>query len=295
MLVKTNVMIKTVNLTKKFFGRGKDGNVAAKIAVDHVSLDIAPNEFFGLLGKNGAGKTTLIRMLTMQLSPTAGEIFCDGLPLAGREREVKRMIGVVPQHINFDQELSVRENLELHGRLYGLAANERRRRIDELLEFMELSSCVGENVRRLSGGMKRRLLIARALVHRPRILFLDEPTVALDPQVRRRIWELLGNLAKDGVTVILTTHYIEEAQNLCRRVAVLNKGKLAAVNSPQALCDDLGNFTAEWENAGGGREYRFFRSREAAEDFVATFGDGVKIRPTDLEDVFIELTERKEA
>lgn len=148
-------------------------------------------------------------------------------------------------------------------------------------------------VRRLSGGMKRRLLIARALVHRPRILFLDEPTVALDPQVRRRIWELIRRMAQDGVTVLLTTHYIEEAESLCARVAIMNRGRLAALDTPAALRERLGEFVVEWDGEAG-REYRYFVERQDAAAFAASLDGAASIRRSNLEDAFIELTGRKE-
>ena len=213
---------------KKFFGTVK--------AVDGISFAIQRGEVFGLLGKNGAGKTTTIKMLTLQLKPTSGEIFFDGQPTAGNEISVKSLLGLVPQHLNFDQDLTVEENLELHARLHHLPKLERRERIAELLKFVELEKVRQSSVRQLSGGMKRRLLIIRALIHRPKILLLDEPTVALDPQVRRRIWELITELKAQGITIVLTTHYIEEAQALCDRVAILNRGQLAALDTTENLC-----------------------------------------------------------
>lgn len=226
-------LIEVKNLVKEFKRTGSN----KKIAVDKISLSIQNEKVFGILGKNGAGKTTLIRMLTGQLSPTSGEIFYDGKIFDKNSAEIKKLIGVVPQHINFDQELNVGENLELHARLFGMEKNFRKKRISELLNYMELADCAKENIRKLSGGMKRRLLIARALIHRPKFLFLDEPTVALDPQVRRKIWYLIEDLRKDGVTIILTTHYIEEAEKLCQRVAILNHGKVIAEDSPKNLCN----------------------------------------------------------
>lgn len=220
-------MIELRDVTKIF------GNTRA---VEGLSLTIGRGEVFGLLGKNGAGKTTTIKMLTMQLKPTAGEIFFDGRPLHGNEIFVKSLLGLVPQHLNFDQDLTVEENLELHARLHHLPKLERLARIDELLQFVELEKVRKSSVRELSGGMKRRLLIVRALIHRPKILLLDEPTVALDPQVRRKIWELIINLKAQGITIILTTHYIEEAEFLCGRVAILNRGRLVALDTTENLC-----------------------------------------------------------
>ena len=242
-------MITIDKLTKKFPHKTKSGANRDKTAVDELSLSIGPGEIFGLLGPNGAGKTTTIRMLTMQTRPTSGRILYAGKELATHGALLKSAIGVVPQHVNFDQDLTVGENLELHARLHHMARPERQARIQELLAYMELADVVNDGVRRLSGGMKRRLLIARALIHRPRILFMDEPTVALDPQVRRRIWELIRQMAKDGVTVFLTTHYIEEAESLCDRVAILNRGRLVALDTPAAFCDQLGRFTVEWDGA----------------------------------------------
>ena len=218
-------MIEIKNLCKKFEN---------KIAVDNLSFKINSSEIFGLLGKNGAGKTTTIRMMTLQSKPTSGEIFYDGESIINREVEVKKIIGVVPQHINFDQDLTVYENMELHARLHHIKNFERR--IDELLKYVELEDVINYDVRKLSGGMKRRLLIIRALIHKPKILFLDEPTVALDPQVRRKIWLLIRQLKSQGVTIILTTHYIEEAEKLCDRVAFINRGKLIALDTPENFC-----------------------------------------------------------
>lgn len=228
-------MIEIKNLQKKYPHKDASGRNGWKEALKGLTLSIRGGEVFGLLGPNGAGKTTTIRLLTMQLLPTAGVIYYGGKELYAHARELKNLIGVVPQHVNFDQDLTVGENLELHARLHHLARAEREQRIRELLDYVELSESVNDGVRRLSGGMKRRLLIARALLHRPRILFLDEPTVALDPQVRRRIWAMVQSMAADGVTVFLTTHYIEEAEALCDRVAILNKGELVAVDSPENL------------------------------------------------------------
>ncbi|MBR5913655.1 MAG: ATP-binding cassette domain-containing protein [Selenomonadaceae bacterium] len=221
-------MIKLKNVTKKF------GEI---IAVNDLSFEILRGEIFGLLGKNGAGKTTTIKMLTLQLNPTAGHIFFEDKLPQGNEIAIKNLIGIVPQHLNFDQDLTVYENLELHARLYHLPKNLRQKKIDELLNFVELEKVKNSFVKSLSGGMKRRLLIIRALIHEPKILFLDEPTVALDPQVRRKIWELIQNLKSQGITIILTTHYIEEAEFLCDRVAIMNVGKLVALDTTKNLCN----------------------------------------------------------
>ena len=228
-------MIEVQHPVKRFPHKDKAGRAAFKTAVDDLTLCVGNGEIFGLLGPNGAGKTTTIRMMTMQARPTSGIILYDGLDTRRDARRIKSLIGVVPQHVNFDQDLTVGENLELHARLHHMGKEERRARIEELLRYVELADVINDGVRRLSGGMKRRLLIVRALLHRPRILFLDEPTVALDPQVRRRIWALVKDMAKGGVTVFLTTHYIEEAEALCDRVAILSKGHLIDLDTPANL------------------------------------------------------------
>ena len=235
-------MIEIRNLTKAFDHRDQNGRLTKKIAVDNLSFEIERGEVFGLLGKNGAGKTTTIRMMTLQTRPTSGEIFFDGV---NDELEIKKLIGVVPQHINFDQDLTVGENMELHARLHHIDGEMRRRRIAELLDYVELGDVINDSVKQLSGGMKRRLLIIRAMIHRPRVLFLDEPTVALDPQVRRRIWEMIRRLKSEGVTIVLTTHYIEEAEALCDRTAFLSKGRSIALDSPSALRTEHGASTLE--------------------------------------------------
>ena len=282
----------TINsLVKKFPTKNKDGKILLKTAVDNLNLNINSGEIFGLLGPNGAGKTTTIRMLTMLTKPTSGKILYDDKDIFSYEQEIKKYIGVVPQHINFDQDLTVWENMELHGRLHHMPKKQRRARIDELLEYVELQDRVNDSVKKLSGGMKRRLLIVRALMHNPKILFLDEPTVALDPQVRRRIWDLIRRLPKDGVTVVLTTHYIEEAENLCNRVAILNKGKLIKLDTPTQLCRQLGKYVVEWDGKTN-REYRFFNSRQECAQFASSIETNTTIRHSNLEDVFVELTGR---
>lgn len=290
------MMIEMEDLVKRFPHTNAEKQKTWKTAVAGISLSVRHGEVFGLLGPNGAGKTTIIRMLTMQTRPTSGTIRIGGQDISRDERCVKQRIGVVPQHVNFDQELTVWENMELHARLHHMGATERTERIEDLLREMELAEVRNDNVRRLSGGMKRRLLIARALIHHPQVLFLDEPTVALDPQIRRHIWDLVREIAKSGVTVLLTTHYIEEAEALCDRVSIINKGELIDVQTPQAFCEALGTYAVEWDEEDG-RAYRFFHTREEARAHARHIEEAhgrVLLRPTNLEDVFIELTGRKE-
>lgn len=291
-----DMMIEMEDLVKRFPHINEAQKSDWKTAVSGVTFSVRRGEVFGLLGPNGAGKTTIIRMLTMQTQPTSGIIRIDGCDIRGHALTIKKKIGVVPQHVNFDQELSVWENMELHARLHHMGRAERTARIQQLLAEMSLAEVRNDGVRRLSGGMKRRLLIARALIHEPQVLFLDEPTVALDPQIRRHIWDFIRDLSKRGVTVLLTTHYIEEAEALCDRVAILNKGTLIALRTPRSFCAHLGAYALEWEDEHG-RAYRFFHTREEARAHAHTLEEAMQrvlLRPTNLEDVFIELTGRKE-
>ena len=291
-----SMMIEMEDLVKKFPHTNAAQEKTWKTAVAGISLSVRHGEVFGLLGPNGAGKTTIIRMLTMQTQPTSGVIRIGGADIRCDPCVVKERIGVVPQHVNFDQELTCWENMELHARLHHMGHETRTARIEELLTEMELTEVRNDNVRRLSGGMKRRLLIARALIHRPQVLFLDEPTVALDPQIRRHIWDLVREIARGGVTVLLTTHYIEEAEALCDRVSIINKGVLVDVQTPRTFCENLGAYAVEWDEEGG-RAYRFFHTREEARAHARTLEEQMQrvlLRPTNLEDVFIELTGRKE-
>lgn len=263
-----------------------------RVAVNQLDLDIRKGEIFGLLGPNGAGKTTIIRMLTMLTRPTAGSLRINGWTPPADEVKIKEILGIVPQHINLDPDLTVRENLELHARLRHIPTDERNERIAALLAYVELSERAADRVQQLSGGMKRRLMIARALLHKPRILFLDEPTVGLDPQVRRRLWDLIRRMSGEELTVLLTTHYIEEAEALCSRVAILEKGRLIALDTPAELCRRVGGYVVEWQAEAGG-ETRFFQERQTAAAFAGTLSMTATVRRSNLEDVFVELTGRK--
>ena len=278
-------MIELNGLVKKFGDR---------VAVNGLTISIEQGQTFGLLGPNGAGKTTTIRILTMLTRATAGSITINGWQLAGNEQKIKSVIGIVPQHTNLDADLTAEENLELHARLHHLPAAGRQSRIAELLDYVELADRANDMVGSFSGGMKRRLMIARALLHRPQVLFLDEPTVGLDPQVRRRLWDLIRRLSGEGLTVLLTTHYIEEAESLCGKVAILDKGSLIALDSPEALCLRLGEFAVDWIEADQART-QFFTARSDAAAFAAELSALATIRKTNLEDVFVELTGRKVA
>ena len=206
-------------------------------AVDGLDLAIARGECFALLGPNGAGKTTTIRMLYGFTPRSAGTLRIGGLDVAERPREVRALLGVLPQENNLDPDLTPLENLRTYARYFEVPAAEARRRAEELLAFVGLQDRAGARLEELSGGMKRRLLIARALINRPRVLVLDEPTTGLDPQARHLIWQRLRELKAAGTTLVLTTHYMEEARELCDRVAILDRGKLLRVGPPQRLVE----------------------------------------------------------
>ena len=220
-------MIEVQNLTKKF----KDF-----VAVDNISFFIKKGEIFAFLGPNGAGKTTTIRMLTTLLLPNSGGMRLNGYDPVTQQREARRSFGIVFQDPSLDEELTAFENMEFHGVLYKVLKIVRRNRIEQLLKFVELWDRKDDLVKHFSGGMKRRLEIARGLVHHPEILFLDEPTLGLDPQTRNHIWSYIKNLnEEEKMTVFFTTHYMEEADKVANRVAIIDNGKIIAQGSPQEL------------------------------------------------------------
>nr|WP_320012530.1 ABC transporter ATP-binding protein [uncultured Desulfobulbus sp.] len=261
-------------------------------AVDSIDLRVEPGELFAFLGPNGAGKTTTIRILTGLTRIGSGQVQIGGHDIVAAPREAKRQCGLVPQHINLDSELSVRENLEIHGRLFGMSAQQRNDKIEELLSYVELLDRMDSLVKQLSGGLKRRLMIARALMHQPKVLFLDEPTVGLDPAIRRRIWSLIKRVQQDGTTIFLTTHYIEEAEFLAGRVAFLDTGRIVALDTPQALMESLGEWAVDQMN-GEVMETNYYESRDKAAGFAATQECGVTLRRVNLEDAFLQLTGKK--
>jgi ABC-2 type transport system ATP-binding protein len=226
-------VIHTEQLTKVYGG-------ADFAAVDHLDLDVRAGEIFGLLGPNGAGKTTTAGMLTTRVVPTSGRAFVGGVDVAAHPALAKQLSGIVSQQNTLDRQLTVWENLYFHGRLFGIGARESRRTADELLAQFQLSRWAKASVYALSGGMAQRLMVARAIFHRPSVLFLDEPTAGLDPQSRLALWDLLGELNQDGQTILLTTHYMEEADKLCQRVAIMDHGKILALDTPAALKQGVG-------------------------------------------------------
>ncbi|WGI17854.1 ATP-binding cassette domain-containing protein [Methanonatronarchaeum sp. AMET-Sl] len=217
-------MIEVNNLSKRY------GNIHA---VDDISFKVDDGEIFGLLGPNGAGKTTTIGMLTTEIRPTEGKALVSGLDVTKNPLGVKMKIGVVPQHRSLDKKLSGRENISIMARAYGV--QNRREKIDDVLRMVGLHERADDNIKKYSGGMLQRLLIARALIHEPDIIFLDEPTMGLDPHARRAIWQKIIELNKQGKTMLLTTHYMEEADALCDRVAIMSEGKIVGLDSPTNL------------------------------------------------------------
>ena len=219
-------LIHARNLTKRF---------ASLTAVDGIDFDVARGESFGFLGPNGAGKTSAMRMIGCVSPVSDGTLTILGLDPATHGPEIRARLGVVPQQDTLDTELSVRDNLVIYGRYFGLTRGESRTRADDLLDFAQLAERANDKVEPLSGGMKRRLTIARALINEPSILLLDEPTTGLDPQARHLLWERLYRLKQRGVTLVLTTHYMDEAEQLCDRLVVMDRGKIAAEGSPREL------------------------------------------------------------
>ena len=309
--------IRVVGLRKVFHSAGKEIR-----AVDGIDLEVEKGEFFGLLGPNGAGKSTTIGMLTTRVIPTEGKAFITGIDVVADPATAKRFIGVVPQTNTLDRQLSVSENLEFHGRYFGMSRREAAQRAEELLEQFKLADRRDAAVPELSGGMAQRLMVARALVHRPAILFLDEPTSGIDPQTRLALWEILRDLHKAGQTILLTTHYMEEADALCERIAIIDHGNVLALGTPEELKQGLGadtGFTLSFEQEPGALVGKIEKLKavdhvEAADDTTirvyAAEADGLladmitlatksKVRVTDassqpptLEAVFLALTGR---
>ncbi len=261
-------------------------------ALGGVSLDVEKGELFAYLGPNGAGKTTTIRILTGLTRHDGGAAKLNGMDIAKEPREAKKQFGLVPQQLNLDADLTVRENLFIHGLLYNMPRSEINRRIDELLEYMDLTDRGGSLAKTLSGGLKRRVVIARAMVHSPAILFLDEPTVGLDPNIRRRIWALIKKIQADGATIFLTTHYIEEAEFLARRVAFIDEGKIVTIDSPANLTSRLGGWAVD-RLEDDRLTTEFFEAREKAVAYTLDQADGCTIRRVNLEDAFIAMTGKK--
>jgi ABC-2 type transport system ATP-binding protein len=310
-------VIVTDDLTKIFEGRG--GQVRA---VEHLSLRVRRGEIFGLLGPNGAGKTTTVGMLTTRVIPTRGRALVGGIDVVARPATAKQVIGVVPQTNTLDRSLDVAENLYFHGRYFGMGAREAHDRVRGLLEQFRLADRATAGVDELSGGMAQRLMVARAIMHDPDVLFLDEPTSGLDPQSRLALWDVIGELHRRGQTIVLTTHYMEEADQLCERVAIIDHGRLLALDTPEALKKSIGADTEVRIHASGdlealareleqvpgvdsarvvdGTVYAYLRAGGATLPEIITHADrkgfalqDVGVKETTLETVFIDLTGRE--
>ena len=293
-------------------------------AVNDVSFDVKEGEIFGLLGPNGAGKSTLIRMMTTLIPITSGRALISGHDVAREPNAARRMIGVIPQALTSDLDLTVAENMNIYAKLYDVPAKERKVSIDELLELVDLTKWRDAQTKTLSGGMRRRLEIARGLVHHPKIFFLDEPTTGLDPVSRVAVWEMLGNIkAHRKLTILITTHYMDEADRLCDRIAIVDHGKLVALDTPTALkasvpgsnvieaqfeklpadweqrLQSLGNVTSvQHEGAGMYRLLTSNGSQTTTEMVEMAVNSGVAVKSlsvqnTTLDDVFVHYTGRQ--
>ena len=304
--------IETFDLTKKF------GNFTA---VDSVNIQVKEGEIFGLLGPNGAGKSTTISMLCTILRPTAGTANINGYDIIRQPGHVRKSIGIVFQDPSIDDKLTGRENMELHADLYDVPRDVMNSRIDEVLQLVELEDRASSYVNTYSGGMRRRLEIARSLIHYPKILFLDEPTIGLDPQSRDHIWNYIRDLKKrENITIILTTHYMEEADELCDRIAIIDKSKIIALDTPHNLKEQLENETITVETRDNDLFAAKLAETKLAENVIEIDGalnlsvrnahtalprvvelavssgvyiDSISIREPDLDDVFMYYTGRE--
>jgi lipooligosaccharide transport system ATP-binding protein len=301
----SEVLIKAHDLTKKY------GNFTA---VDHIDFEVYKGECIGFLGPNGAGKTTTVRMIYCFLPLTDGELTVAGMNVSKQQREIKCMVGVAPQEDNLDPDFTVIKNLQVYARYFDIPKAEATKRATELLRFFQLEEKQAKSISELSTGMKRRLIMARALINEPRILLLDEPTTGLDPQGRHSVWEEIRSLRKQGVTIILTTHYMDEAAALCDRVLIIDNGKIIETGVPQKLIKEhvgedvlevaydetiLKNLKEELPDAHVevfGDQIRVFINQPHGvfERIVKKFPDiDMTIRNANLEDVFLKLTGRK--
>ena len=281
--IAANPILSVIRLRKEFEG---------KAAVNSVDFEIMEGEFIGLLGSNGAGKTTIIKSLTGLVRPTGGKISYYGKDFRENLQHSKSLIGVVPQTSNLDRDLTAYENLYLHALLHNIPRRKRGRKIEEALEFAGLCEYAAKQVKTFSGGMKRRLVIVRAMLHNPKILYLDEPTVGLDARIRRSLWDLILKVNQRKKTaILLTTHYIEEAEKLCRRVMILDFGNIIANDSPNRLKSALGRYALEVYSDDGIRTVYFDDKREARKA-LCNYKQECKIRKVTLEDAIISRTGR---
>lgn len=276
-------------------------------AVDGISFTVSHGEAFGMLGPNGAGKSTTMRMIYCRTPLTAGTLKIAGLDVTTQPREIKALVGVVPQENNLDPDLNVRDNLLVHARYFRIPRAEAARRADELIRFVELEDKRAARIEALSGGMTRRLMIARGLINQPRILILDEPTTGLDPHVRHAIWEKLRELRQQGLTILLSTHYMDEAEKLCDRLLIINHGRILVSGTPRELIARHAlHFVLEARGCNGRQlqppdnviaeqrgstHFYFAPSAEHLAPLISAYEDcETFLRPSNLEDVFLRLT-----
>ena len=266
-----------------------------KNALDGISMHVKRGEMYAFLGPNGAGKTTTVRVLSTLTNFDEGSVLIDGHDIVKEPSASKAAIGVIQQQISLDKDLTVWENMMVHAMYQDIPRSERKKRIDDLAEYIGLGDYYNYKVDKLSGGWKKRVAIVCALVHQPKLLFLDEPTVGLDIQARRGLWDLLRKLNEEGMTIFLTTHYIEEAESLCNRVGFIEKGKIIAEDTPENLAKKLGEFTVEYFGPDRKTQYRYFRTKAEADEYAKSLDDTYTIttRKTNLSDSFVEMTGNK--
>ena len=257
-------------------------------AVDDLSFTVKKGTFFSFLGVNGAGKSTTISMICGELTSDTGEIYIEGKDIKTHMDEVRTTIGVVYQTSALDDVLTVYDNLKYRAALYGITGDSFKKKLEELSLLLDFKDFLKKPLNKLSGGQRRRIDIARALIHEPELLILDEPTTGLDPQTRKTLWKVIDNLRKEKhMTVFLTTHYMEEAQSLCNRVALMDHGKLEEVSTPSALIESLGAYAVD-EMTADGTQNHYFHTRQEAIRYLEELTGQASLRETTLEDVFVE-------
>lgn len=280
-MISMSEIIEIENLTKRF---------GEKTAVDGISFTVHEGELFGFLGPNGAGKTTTVRCVSTLTNLTSGKVLVNGVDVMKDPVKAKQYMGVIQQQVSLDKDLSIRENMISHAMYHGMGKQERNERIRELTEYFGLEEYLDKPVDSLSGGWKKRAAIVCAMLHQPKVLFLDEPTSGLDINARRLLWDVVKGLNQTGTTIVLTTHYIEEAQALCDRVGIIDRGKIIALDAPSKLIEDTGKLAVE-NMVNEKTEYRYFKTMAEAQQYVSDNKlEDATIRKTNLEDVFVELT-----
>ena len=276
-------IIEVENLVKRY---------GDKNALDGINMHVKKGEMYAFLGPNGAGKTTTVRVLSTLTNFDSGTVKINGFDILKNPIKAKGSIGVIQQQISLDKDLTVWENMMVHALYHKIPRAERKKRIDELADYIGLREYYNRSVNSLSGGWKKKVAIVCALIDRPKILFLDEPTVGLDIQSRRSLWDLLRKLNDDGMTIFLTTHYIEEAESLCTRISIINAGKIIAEDTPENLSKRLGAFTVEHYGSDRKTQYHYFNTKDEADAYSKSLPDDVTVtlRRTNLSDCFVELT-----